>query len=224
MQYLSHTLSDKLRWSLPAYYLQQCPRDEAQINECLKESGNKLVHYLQKGVPELDIYEVRAKVYLFWIQIFHISMNLIYRSNPFRSTKSALFWEVVPMDIVPSSGTSRPMVWATSLSQMSGKLELIASFTLCLSFEIVWVVECLGHVGFEPHLTLKVSIHHDWMWARSGGLPWGWNELSEQLAYHCSITFSLILQFSGSIKKGIFMFWMQVFIICLDFLNNRSVL
>ncbi|XP_050745455.1 uncharacterized protein LOC108032863 isoform X2 [Drosophila biarmipes] len=40
------------------YYLQQCPRDEAQINECLRESGNKLVHYLQKGVPELDIYEI----------------------------------------------------------------------------------------------------------------------------------------------------------------------
>ncbi|EDW34356.1 GL22211 [Drosophila persimilis] len=40
------------------YYLQQCPRDEAQINECLRDSGNKLVHYLQKGVPELDIYEI----------------------------------------------------------------------------------------------------------------------------------------------------------------------
>ncbi|XP_022213409.1 uncharacterized protein LOC111068325 isoform X1 [Drosophila obscura] len=40
------------------YYLQQCPRDEAQINDCLRESGNKLVHYLQKGVPELDIYEI----------------------------------------------------------------------------------------------------------------------------------------------------------------------
>ncbi|KAH8242901.1 hypothetical protein KR032_003010 [Drosophila birchii] len=44
--------------SFPAYYLQQCPRDEAQINDCLRESGNKLVHYLQKGVPELDIYEI----------------------------------------------------------------------------------------------------------------------------------------------------------------------
>lgn len=42
-----------------AYYLQQCPRDEASLNACLRDSGNKLVHYLQKGIPELDIYEVR---------------------------------------------------------------------------------------------------------------------------------------------------------------------
>ncbi|XP_060651063.1 protein takeout [Drosophila nasuta] len=44
------------------YYLQQCPRDEAAINECLRDSGNKLVHYLQKGIPELDIYEIEPVV------------------------------------------------------------------------------------------------------------------------------------------------------------------
>ncbi|XP_017845633.1 protein takeout [Drosophila busckii] len=44
------------------YYLQKCPRDEAQLNDCLRESGNKLVHYLQKGVPELDIFEIEPVV------------------------------------------------------------------------------------------------------------------------------------------------------------------
>lgn len=43
---------------LSAYFLQQCPRDEEYINECLRDSGNKLVHYLRQGVPELDIYDV----------------------------------------------------------------------------------------------------------------------------------------------------------------------
>lgn len=42
-----------------AYYLQQCPGDEQIINECLRDSGNKLVHYLRQGIPELEIYEVR---------------------------------------------------------------------------------------------------------------------------------------------------------------------
>ncbi|XP_005178495.1 circadian clock-controlled protein daywake [Musca domestica] len=40
------------------YYLQQCPRDEQIINECLRDSGNKLVHYLRQGIPELEMYEV----------------------------------------------------------------------------------------------------------------------------------------------------------------------
>ncbi|KAH8310043.1 hypothetical protein KR044_011153, partial [Drosophila immigrans] len=48
--------------SLAAYYLQQCPRDEAAINDCLRDSGNKLVRYLQKGVPELDIYEIEPVI------------------------------------------------------------------------------------------------------------------------------------------------------------------
>lgn len=47
-----------LNFLFSAYYLQQCPRDEEYINECLRDSGNKLVHYLRQGVPELDIYDV----------------------------------------------------------------------------------------------------------------------------------------------------------------------
>uniref|UniRef100_A0A1A9ZXR3 Protein takeout n=1 Tax=Glossina pallidipes TaxID=7398 RepID=A0A1A9ZXR3_GLOPL len=40
------------------YYLEQCPRDELYVNECLRVSGNKLVHYLRQGIPDLDIYEI----------------------------------------------------------------------------------------------------------------------------------------------------------------------
>lgn len=52
--------SNATLFCLSAYYLQQCPRDETSINACLRDSGNKLVHYLQKGIPELDIYEVSS--------------------------------------------------------------------------------------------------------------------------------------------------------------------
>lgn len=44
--------------SLTAYYIQACPKDEEVINECLRDSGNRLTHYLRQGIPELDIFEV----------------------------------------------------------------------------------------------------------------------------------------------------------------------
>lgn len=44
------------------YYLEQCPRDENIVDECLRDSGNKLVKYLRQGVPELDIFEVEPVV------------------------------------------------------------------------------------------------------------------------------------------------------------------
>lgn len=44
------------------YYLQQCPRNEEVVNECLRDSGNRLVHFLQQGVPELDMYEIEPVV------------------------------------------------------------------------------------------------------------------------------------------------------------------
>ncbi|XP_068152962.1 circadian clock-controlled protein daywake [Drosophila tropicalis] len=58
---LASTLGVILAQQQP-YYLQQCPRDESLINDCLRDSGNKLVHYLQKGVPELDIFEIEPVV------------------------------------------------------------------------------------------------------------------------------------------------------------------
>ncbi|XP_055850306.1 protein takeout [Episyrphus balteatus] len=44
------------------YYLQQCPRNEEVVNECLRDSGNRLVHYLRQGVPELDMYEIEPVI------------------------------------------------------------------------------------------------------------------------------------------------------------------
>lgn len=44
--------------SSTAYYIQACPRDEEVINECLRDSGNRLTHYLRQGIPELNIFEV----------------------------------------------------------------------------------------------------------------------------------------------------------------------
>lgn len=46
-----------------AYYLQQCLPDEQYLNECLRDSGNKLIHYLRQGIPELDIYEVTPQAF-----------------------------------------------------------------------------------------------------------------------------------------------------------------
>ncbi|KAL5273051.1 hypothetical protein ACFFRR_000055 [Megaselia abdita] len=43
---------------LTAYYIQACPKDEELINECLRDSGNRLTHYLRHGIPELDIFEI----------------------------------------------------------------------------------------------------------------------------------------------------------------------
>lgn len=42
-----------------AYYLDKCYKDDPQVNNCLRDSANKLARYLQQGVPELGIEEVR---------------------------------------------------------------------------------------------------------------------------------------------------------------------
>lgn len=90
-------LSLFLSFSLAAYYLQQCPRDEAAINECLRDSGNKLVHYLQKGIPELDIYEVRL----------YLLLNIFPTSSHYLSLSASQQIEPVVIDeigIVLGSG------------------------------------------------------------------------------------------------------------------------
>lgn len=45
-----------------AYYIQQCQRDDPDVDECLKSSGNILAKYLRTGVPELDILEVEPVI------------------------------------------------------------------------------------------------------------------------------------------------------------------
>lgn len=46
--------------TVSAYYLDKCHRDDPDVNNCLRNSANKLARYLQQGVPELGIEEVRV--------------------------------------------------------------------------------------------------------------------------------------------------------------------
>ena len=43
---------------ISAYYLTKCVKDDPDVNECLINSGNRLIQFLKKGVPELGIFEV----------------------------------------------------------------------------------------------------------------------------------------------------------------------
>lgn len=44
-----------------AYYIQQCSRDDPELDICLMNSANHLARLLRNGVPELDMEEVRIK-------------------------------------------------------------------------------------------------------------------------------------------------------------------
>ncbi|XP_055715245.1 protein takeout [Phlebotomus papatasi] len=44
------------------YYLQQCSRDDPEINSCLIESANKFARHLRDGVPELELEEVEPVI------------------------------------------------------------------------------------------------------------------------------------------------------------------
>lgn len=46
------------RVSLPAYYVDQCSRDDPEVNTCLMHSANRLARLLQVGIPELGMEEV----------------------------------------------------------------------------------------------------------------------------------------------------------------------
>ena len=40
------------------YFVEKCYREDPDIDECLKYSGNKLASFLPEGIPELDLVEV----------------------------------------------------------------------------------------------------------------------------------------------------------------------
>lgn len=42
----------------PAYYLERCSRENPELNECLRNSANRLAKYLRQGVPELEMDDV----------------------------------------------------------------------------------------------------------------------------------------------------------------------
>lgn len=41
-----------------AYYVDQCSRDDPEVNICLMHSANRLARLLQRGIPELGMEEV----------------------------------------------------------------------------------------------------------------------------------------------------------------------
>lgn len=45
-----------------AYFIEKCYRDDPDVDECLKYSGNKLASYLHEGIPELGLDEVEPTV------------------------------------------------------------------------------------------------------------------------------------------------------------------
>lgn len=42
--------------------MEKCYRDDPDIDECLKYSGNKLASYLTEGIPELGLEEVEPVI------------------------------------------------------------------------------------------------------------------------------------------------------------------
>ncbi|XP_055384414.1 uncharacterized protein LOC129614053 [Condylostylus longicornis] len=44
------------------YFIEKCPREEPVVNECLLQSGNNLVQFLRKGIPEIGILEVEPVI------------------------------------------------------------------------------------------------------------------------------------------------------------------
>lgn len=45
-------------FSNSAYYVDQCSRDDPEVNICLMHSANRLARLLQRGIPELGMEEV----------------------------------------------------------------------------------------------------------------------------------------------------------------------
>ncbi|XP_070504021.1 protein takeout-like isoform X1 [Chironomus tepperi] len=44
------------------YFVEKCYRDDPDIDECLRFSGNKLASYLHEGIPELDLVDVEPVI------------------------------------------------------------------------------------------------------------------------------------------------------------------
>jgi hypothetical protein len=66
----------------PAYFIEKCYRDDPELDECLKYSGNKLASYLHEGIPELDLDNVEPVV------IDEISISLGDTEDAYRATFS----------------------------------------------------------------------------------------------------------------------------------------
>lgn len=65
-----------------AYFVEKCYRDDPDVDECLKYSGNKLASFLHEGIPDLGLEEVEPTV------IDEISIALGDGPDAYRATFS----------------------------------------------------------------------------------------------------------------------------------------
>lgn len=68
--------------SLAAYFIEKCYRDDPDVDECLKYSGNKLASHLHEGIPDLGLEDVEPTV------IDEISISLGDGPDAYRATFS----------------------------------------------------------------------------------------------------------------------------------------
>lgn len=66
----SRTQENYLLHTRVAYYINQCSRNDPEVNTCLLHSANRLARLLQVGVPELGMEEVKFQSFL---SFFHAS-------------------------------------------------------------------------------------------------------------------------------------------------------
>lgn len=65
-----------------AYFIEKCYRDDDEVDECLKYSGNKLASHLHEGIPDLGLEDVEPVV------IDEISIALGDGPDAYRATFS----------------------------------------------------------------------------------------------------------------------------------------
>ena len=71
--------------SLTVYFVEKCYRDDPEIDECLRFSGNKLASYLHEGIPELELVDVEPVIidgkevtYNFIKRLFNLGSIIYY--------------------------------------------------------------------------------------------------------------------------------------------------
>lgn len=75
-------LNLKKRLFISDYFIEKCYRDDPELDECLKYSGNKFASYLHEGIPEIDLENVEPVI------IDEISISLGDNEDAYRATFS----------------------------------------------------------------------------------------------------------------------------------------
>lgn len=74
--------SIKFHFCPAAYFIEKCYRDDPDVDECLKYSGNKLASHLHEGIPDLGLENVEP------VEIDEISIALGDGPDAYRATFS----------------------------------------------------------------------------------------------------------------------------------------